>query len=179
VTASALKQETYLPDADGQMAEVYDFLQAHEQAGRGRLSPQYFLSGSTPGDRVELPIEVYRLLRQVIGALQQGLAVTVAPLTKTLTTQQAAELLGVSRPTVIKLLDDNKIQFERAGTHRRILLRDLLKYRELRRAEQYAALDATAALGLDDEEDLGAALASLRESRQAIARRRRGQPESS
>jgi hypothetical protein len=54
------------------------------------------------------------------------------------------------------------------------LLRDLLEYRERRRAEQYAALDATASLGLDDEEDLDTALEKLREARQAVARRRRG-----
>jgi excisionase family DNA binding protein len=172
VTVSALKQETYLPDGDGQMAEVHDFLQAHEQAGRGRPVPQYFLSGSAPGDRVELPVEMYRLLRQVVGALQQGFAVSVVPVTRTLTTQQAAELLGLSRPTVIKLLDDGKIPFERVGTHRRILLRDLLEYRELRRGEQYAALDVIAALGPDEEEDLDETLAQLRETRRAAGRRR-------
>lgn len=175
MTVSALRQETYLPDPDSQMAEVYDFLEAHEQAGRGRPEPQYFLSGSAPADRVELPVDVYRLLRQVVGALQQGFAVSVVPLTKTLTTQQAAELLGVSRPTVIKLLDDDKIPFERVGTHRRILLRDLLEYRETRRAEQYAALDAVATLGLDDdEEDLDTALKQLREARRVVGNRRRG-----
>jgi excisionase family DNA binding protein len=172
VTVSALKQETYLPDADGQMAEVHDFLQAHEQAGRGRPAPEYFLSGSAPGDRVELPVEMCRLLRQVVGALQQGFAVSVVPVTRTLTTQQAAELLGLSRPTVIKLLDDGKIPFERVGTHRRILLRDLLEYRELRRAEQYAALDVITTLGPDEEEDLDETLARLRETRRAVGRRR-------
>lgn len=64
-------------------------------AGRSR----YFLAGSSPADRVELPAEVYRVLRQVVEALRQGLAVTVAPLARTLTTQQAADLLGVSQPT--------------------------------------------------------------------------------
>ncbi|MFL6055026.1 MAG: helix-turn-helix domain-containing protein [Actinoallomurus sp.] len=88
-------------------------------------------TGYAPGDQIELPAEVYRVLRHVIEALQQGLAVTVAPLTQTLTTQQAADLLGVSRPTLVKLLDEGKIPFDRAGTHRRILLRDLLAYRAL------------------------------------------------
>ncbi|MEO3927355.1 helix-turn-helix domain-containing protein [Micromonosporaceae bacterium B7E4] len=174
MSAAVLRQETYLPEASSEVAEVYDFLKAHEEAGRGRPEPRYFLAGAVPGDQVELPSDVYRVLRQVVEALQQGLAVTVAPVTQTLTTQQAADLLGVSRPTVIKLLDQGKIPFARAGTHRRVLLRDLLAYRAQRRAEQYEALDATS-VSLDDEDDLDTALQQLRTARQAIARRRRGE----
>ncbi|WP_030487316.1 helix-turn-helix domain-containing protein [Micromonospora chokoriensis] len=173
MTAAALKEETYLPEADGQVAQVHDFMQAHETAGRGPVEPRYFLAGATPGDRVELPAEIYGVLRQVVEALQQGFAVTVAPRTLKLTTQQAADLLGVSRPTVVKLLDEGKIPFERLGTHRRVLLPDLLAYRAQRRAEQYAALEATS-MDIDDEEDLDAVTRRLREARSAVARRRRG-----
>jgi excisionase family DNA binding protein len=172
MSVSAARQETYLPGAVEQVAQVYDFLEAHEKVGRGRPRPRYFLAGSSPGDRVELPAEVYRMLRQVVEALRQGFAVTVAPLAQTLTTQQAADLLGVSRPTVIKLLDEDRIPFERVGTHRRILLRDLLVYREQRRAEQYAALEATA-VDIDDEQDLDTALEQLREARRTVTARRR------
>lgn len=170
--AAALRQETYLPEADGQVAQIYDFLEAHEGSSRGASDARYFLAGTVPGDRVELPVEVYRVLRQVVEALRQGLAVTVAPLTLTLTTQQAADLLGISRPTVVKLLEEGAIAFERTGTHRRIMLRDLLAYRERRRALQYAALEATS-VALDNEEDLDSALRQLREARRAVAARRR------
>lgn len=172
MNAVTLRQETYLPDAHGQAAQIYDFLKAHEEAGRGRAKQRYFLAGSAPGDQIELPAEIYRALRHVVEALQQGLAVAVAPLTQTLTTQQAADLLGVSRPTLVKLLDEGKIPFERAGSHRRVLLRDLLTYREQRRAAQYAALEATA-VDVDDEEDLDAVLEQLREARRTVAKRRR------
>jgi excisionase family DNA binding protein len=77
---------------------------------------------------------VHRVLRQVVEAMRQGLAVTVAPQSLVLTTQQAADLLGVSRPTLIKLLDQDRIGYERIGTHRRVQLRDLLAYRDQRRA---------------------------------------------
>lgn len=95
-----------------------------------------------------------------------------SPNDRILTTQQAAELLGVSRPTVIRLLDENKIPYEKIGSHRRILLRDLLAYRERRRAEQYAALEATA---VDGEEDIDTVLRRLRTARREVARRRRGE----
>lgn len=177
MAAPALRQETYLPGDASEVARIYDFLQAHERAGRGAIRPRYLLSGSGPDDQVELPAEVYRVLRQVVEALQQGLAVTVVPSTQTVTTQQAAELLGVSRPTVIKLLSEGRIPYERTGSHRRIMLRELLAYREARRAEQYAALEATS-VSLGDEEDLGLALQRLREARRTVGARRRRRAES-
>jgi excisionase family DNA binding protein len=172
-----ISQETYLPDSDSDVARVYDFLAAHEQAGRGTPEPRYFLAGATPGEQVELPHETYRVLRQVIEAMHRGLAVTVVPQSKTLTSQQAADLLGVSRPTMIKLLDDGKIPFDRTGTHRRILLHDLLAYRAQRRRDQYAALEAMAA-DLSDDEDPDTVLTQLRAARRAVAARRRNQRES-
>jgi excisionase family DNA binding protein len=116
------------------------------------------------------------VLRHVVEALRQGVAVTVAPMTQKLTTQQAADLLGVSRPTVVKLLSEKKIPYEQVGTHRRILLRDLLQYREQRRAAQYAVLEATA-VSFEDEDDVDTTLERLREARRAVASRRRNQPE--
>ncbi|MFI6759295.1 helix-turn-helix domain-containing protein [Micromonospora sp. NPDC050417] len=92
---------------------------------------------------------------------------------ETLTTQQAADLLGVSHPAVINLLENGMIPFERVDTYRRILLSDLLAHREQRRAEQYPALEATA-VDLEDEQDLEAVLQRLRKTRSVIARRRTG-----
>ena len=173
MNSASLRQETYLPDAGGRVARVYDFLKAHEDAGRGHIEPRYFLAGSAAGDRVELPAEVYEVLRAVVGAMQQGLAVTVAPQTQALTSQQAADLLGVSRPTLIKMLDEGRLPFERVGAHRRILLRNVLTFLEQRRAAQYATLEATAVMSIDDEDDLKSVLRNVREARQVIAQRRR------
>lgn len=172
MSVAPLSRETYLPDPGEQVARVHDFLTAHERAGRGRPSPRYLLAGATPGEQVELPPEMYRVLLQVIEAMRANLAVTVVPQAQTLTTQQAADLLGVSRPTVVKLLDEGKVPYERVGTHRRILLRDLLAYREVRREEQYTALEAMSA-DIDDEEDLDTVLGGLRRARAAVAEQRR------
>jgi len=107
------------------------------------------------GTLVHLPSAVYEVLSQVIAAMRAGRAITVAPLAQRLTTQEAADLLGVSRPTLIKLLEDGKIPFEQPGRHRRIRLDDLLAYRDRRRKERSKTLDElvqqTEALGLYDE----------------------------
>ena len=177
MTTAPMSQETYLPDDGDEVGRVYDFLSAHEQTGRGRPEPRYLLAGAEPGEQVELPQEAYRVLRQVIEAMRHNLAVTVVPQSLTLTTQQAADLLGVSRPTVIKLLNEGKIPFERTGTHRRILLHDLLAYRAQRRQSQYSMLEAMAA-DIGDEDDPKVVLEELRSARRAVAARRRSQPKS-
>lgn len=160
-------RETYLPpDEVEDLAAVHRFLSTH--VGTGAC----YLAGPTPMDRVELPLGAYQVLRQVVEAMRKNLAVTVVPQTQTLTSQQAADLIGVSRPTLIKLLDEDRIPFERTGTHRRIQLRDLLDYRAQRREEQYAALAATSTA--EDEQDPQTVLEELREARRAVAARRRG-----
>lgn len=159
------RRETYVSDSAGPVVEIYEMLGRHH-------GPAYYLASSIPGERVELPPTLYQVLHQVVDALRQGLAVTVVPHSQTLTTQQAADLLGVSRPTVIKLLDAGRIPFERVGVHRRVMLHDLMTFRDRRRAEQYAALEATA-VDLDDEDDLESTLSELREARRVTAARRR------
>ncbi|MEJ5912886.1 helix-turn-helix domain-containing protein [Pseudokineococcus sp. 1T1Z-3] len=167
-----LDQHTYLPDPVAALAPVHD-LMAQLESGRERPPARYLLlSESEGGEQVELPPEVYRVLRQVVDAMAQNLAVTVVPTTQTLTTQQAADLLGVSRPTLVRLCDDGKLPFERPGAHRRIRLRDLLDYRERMRERQYAALAETSG-DLDDEEDVEVVLDRLRSARRAAAGRRR------
>ncbi len=104
--AQALDQHTYLPQAAGVgLAEVVGFLDAHERRRGDRVEPRYLLVGAGEHDQVELPAEVHAALKQVVAALQAGRAVTVAPQATMLTTQQAADLLGVSRPTVRRWID--------------------------------------------------------------------------
>ena len=113
----------------------------------------------------------------MVATLHAGKAVTIAPQTMTLTTQQAADLLGVSRPTVVRLINDNVMPAERIGNRHRLLLDDVLSYREERRKRQYNALAATADIDSNDVPDT--IRKQLREARRALAARRRKAPQRS
>ena len=86
--------------------------------------------------------------------------------------QQAADLLGISRPTLIKALDEKQLPYTRSGTHRRIALTDVLDYRERRRQAQYAAIDALS-VDVDETSDIDQTLADLRRARKEVAAKRR------
>ncbi len=172
--ATALTAQTYEPvTSTEQVAEVRSFLAAHAARHGVTPVPRYLLAGEGEGEQIELPETVYRVLVQVVDALAAGKAVTVTPTEPKLTTQQAADLLGVSRPTVVRLIDSGEVSAERNGNRRRLLLSDVLAYRERRRQRQYAMLAATA-VDIDDEEDPADLIEHLRAARAAVAAERHG-----
>ncbi|MGH3911710.1 MAG: helix-turn-helix domain-containing protein, partial [Pseudonocardiaceae bacterium] len=79
---------------------------------------------------------------EVLEAMSQGLAITVIPQHTMLTTQEAADLLGISRPTLVKLLESDQIPYEQRGRHRRLRLADVLNYQRTARADRRSRLDA-------------------------------------
>ncbi|MBV6756551.1 helix-turn-helix domain-containing protein [Rhodococcus opacus] len=174
MSAQALDQHTYLPKIaqSAGLAAVVSFLDAHERRRGDRVEPRYLLVGANEDDQVELPAEVHAALKQVVAALQAGRAVTVAPRATMLTTQQAADLLGVSRPTVRRLIDVGELPAEKVGTRHRLLLRDVLAYQQQRRARQYEALAQTT-VQIDDEDDPAEVAEQLKIARKAVAERRR------
>jgi excisionase family DNA binding protein len=94
------------------------------------------------GEQVMLPKSIYRVLVRIVRHLSAGQAVSVVPINQELTTQKAANVLGVSRPYLVRLLDAKTIPFHRVGTHRRVYLKDLLTFREKRDQKRHAALVA-------------------------------------
>lgn len=105
-----------------------------------RLSPSQAQILGPNGERMGLPESVMTLLTRLVGELARGAAVTIVPLNAELTTQQAADLLNVSRPFLIKLVESGEIPFHRTGSHRRIRLDDVMAYREQRSRARRAAL---------------------------------------
>lgn len=90
------------------------------------------------GEQIPLPREVYDVLVRVVEAMRRQRAVTIAPVEQRLTTQEAADLLGMSRPTLIKLIDAGKLPCEKptGSRHRRLRLSDVLDYQNRRTAER-------------------------------------------
>lgn len=96
------------------------------------------------GEVIPTPAEAFEPMVQVLEAMTHGLAVHVAPLNAQLTTQEAANYLGISRPTLVKLLEDGAIPFTRPRRHRYVLLADLIAYADRQRDTRSAALDELA-----------------------------------
>lgn len=92
-------------------------------------------------EQIVLPASVLELLKNVLVQMAQGNAMTLVPIHAQLTTQEAADILNVSRPYVVKLLETGQIPFSRKGSHRRILYNDLLVYTTKAEELQMTALD--------------------------------------
>lgn len=82
------------------------------------------------GDFITIPTNAIALLIDILSNMSEGKSITVIPSNSVLTTQQAAEILNVSRPHVVKLLEQKIIPFKKVGSHRRVLLKDILKYQD-------------------------------------------------
>lgn len=96
----------------------------------------------TGGERIELPQSLHDVLVRVVEKLQEGQAVAIMPLLEELSTQAAAHLLGVSRQFFVRECEAHKLPFHYTGTHRRVLLKDLLEYKKARQqARRKAPVD--------------------------------------
>jgi excisionase family DNA binding protein len=102
------------------------------------------LVGPNGDERFELPPSIYRLMKDIVRNMQRGKSIVLIPEDEELTTQTAANLLGVSRPHLVKVLEAGKIPFHKTGSHRRILLKDALSYAKRRDAERKTVLNRLA-----------------------------------
>lgn len=147
-----------LADAD-ELAKVLSFLEAHE--ARHGTSPEavFTLSGTDEHDSVELTEQLHAILKQVVQALSHGQSISILTRDQEISTQQAAEILGLSRPTVVKLIDGGDLKAHVPGAVRRKLrLADVLAYREELRARRNQFVTESSAdyddAGVDEVADL-------------------------
>lgn len=112
-------------------ALVASFLDAHARLREASPAPSFYLSGPNEHERVELNEQLFRVLKDVAEALSRGQSVSIIARDKEISTQQAAELLGISRPTVVKLIEQGELPASVPGEKRRKLrLADVLDYRD-------------------------------------------------
>ena len=143
---SALPNELPQPivpnPADANLARVSSRLLA-TRLGHGPTARLRVIDGDD--EVIEVPVAALRMLVDILANMAEGNAVSIVPIHAELTTQEAADFLGVSRPYLVGVLERGELPHHKVGTHRRIYFRDLLAYRTQRMGQSQAALDALAA----------------------------------
>lgn len=103
-------------------------------------------------DKIKIPLSALRLLGDILKAMGEGKMISIVPIATEITTQAAAEFLGCSRPHLVKLLEEGKIDFTKVGKHRRIKFEDVMKYKqELKKQQKQNIIDI---MNLDEETGL-------------------------
>jgi excisionase family DNA binding protein len=130
MSTTAIPEHVLSPDPSEQDELVELREQLARIAGRGRRPVARLVSPE--GVEVEIPASAFAALQAIVRDMAQGLTITLIPHDKELTTKETADILNVSRPFLVKLLDRGEIPYHRVGTHRRLNVEDVLAYRELR-----------------------------------------------
>jgi excisionase family DNA binding protein len=87
-------------------------------------------------EKIKVPLSALKLLSEILKTMAEGKMVSIIPVATELTTQAAAEMLGCSRPYLVKLLEEGKIAFTKVGKHRRIKFDDVMSYRKQMKEQQ-------------------------------------------
>ncbi|MEJ7773153.1 MAG: helix-turn-helix domain-containing protein [Geodermatophilaceae bacterium] len=153
-------------DAD-ELAKVLGFIEAHEAHHGASPEAAFFLTGAGEHDRVELTEQLHAILKQVVQALSHGQSISILTRDQEISTQQAAEILGLSRPTVVKLIGEGELSAHVPGAVRRKLrLADVLAYREeLRLRRNEFITESSADYDDADASEVAALLAQARRER--------------
>jgi excisionase family DNA binding protein len=127
---SSVSERTPVFPSTGEERQVHRLSTALQEGAKGAKLV------SSSGEELVIPDSVYEVLMQVVQEMDQGHGITLIPEHAELTTQRAADLLNVSRPHLVSLLERGEIAFHKVGRHRRVRLSDLLAYRNQRDSER-------------------------------------------
>lgn len=103
------------------------------------------------GEKIKIPSRALAFLGNILKAMSEGKPVSIVPMATEVTTQSAAEILSCSRPHLVKLLEEGMIPYTLVGKHRRLMIEDVLKYRQKMKSEQKQHLIGI----MNSDEDLG------------------------
>jgi excisionase family DNA binding protein len=141
------------PEVAAEAAEAARSLAPFLRKRKGSTSHVTVVAKGDHDTRVTVPRAAFELFVRILGEMAHGNAVTIVPVHAELTTQQAADLLNVSRPFMVKLLEEGRIPFRTVGTRRRVRFEDLVRYKQQDDSERQGVLDELTAeaqrLGLD------------------------------
>jgi excisionase family DNA binding protein len=129
-----------MTERDADMARVAQRL-IMEALDRSRAAAITLTTDKGKQSAIELPPAALRLIGQLLGAMSEGRPITLMPAKREFTTVEAAHFLNVSRPFVIKEIEEGRLPHRMVGTHRRIAFEDLLAYARKMREKQAAALE--------------------------------------
>lgn len=102
-------------------------------------------------ERIKVPLSALKFLGEILKAMSQGKAFSLVPMATEVTTQKAAEILGCSRPHLVKLLEDGQIEYTKVGKHRRVRFEDVMKYKKkLKKNQKQHIIDI-----MNSDEELG------------------------
>jgi excisionase family DNA binding protein len=127
------------PEEQPSIEALHRLLDQMAHLGARRRGPHCELVGPK-GEKILLPEPIFYVLERVAEVLAKGDAITIVPVDKEMTTQQAADLLNVSRQYLVRLLDENKIKHTRTGRHRRIRFEAVREFKERRDRERKLGL---------------------------------------
>ena len=145
--AQELLNPTLPSEADASLAKETGRLLARRARSSAPL--KFRVMDAAKEETLRIPAPAVQMLVRILEEMSRGNAVTLIPVHAELTTQEAADMLNISRPTLIQLLDEGKIEYRRVGTHRRIRFDALMAYK---RAADDARRAALAELAAYDQE---------------------------